>query len=85
MLQIMKVSCYKSDHYSDIEGFNSFKRKLNWKIHLTYFFNVMCLCGLDHSPAVPIDQQTLLSCGFVTVNWDIYVALLVASLNHLKQ
>ena len=34
---------------------------------MTHFFNVICPGVLDHSLAVPIEQQIPLSCGFVIV------------------
>ena len=54
------------------------------KCYVTYFFNIICHCALDHSLGVPIEQQAPLSCGFVTVDLDVDAALSVAFLLHLK-
>ena len=41
-------------------------------------------CASDHSPAVAIKQHVSPFCGFVTVNLDVDVDLLMAFLLHLK-
>ena len=72
-----------------------FQREIGLKKwYVTYFFNIICPCALDHAPAeldtllffddTPIEQQAPLSCGFVTGHLDVDVSLWVAFSLHKK-